>query len=111
MELLNKVKDNTDIKAFQNEILKGIPDELPPVQPFDASLNHAPKRKDILNKEEKKLAIRNALRYFNKKHHALLAKEFAQELKDHGRIYMYRFRPSYKIHARHLLEYPHKSIQ
>lgn len=111
MELLNKVKDNTDIKAFQNEILKGIPDELPPVKPFDASLNHAPKRKDILNKEEKKLAIRNALRYFDKKHHTLLAKEFAQELKDHGRIYMYRFRPSYKIHARHLLEYPHKSIQ
>lgn len=111
MELLNKTKDNTDTTNFQQEILKGIPDELPPLKPVDTTLNHAPKRKDSLNKEEKKLAIRNALRYFDKKHHPVLAKEFAQELKDYGRIYMYRFRPSYKIHARHLHDYPHQSIQ
>ena len=65
---------------FKNQILQGIPSELPAAKPFDTSLNHAPKRKDILNKEEKKLAIRNALRYFDKKHHAVLAKEFAAEL-------------------------------
>lgn len=96
---------------FQEQILKGIPDELPNVKPFDNNINHAPKRKDILNKEEKKLAIRNALRYFDKKHHAVLSKEFALELKEYGRIYMYRFRPDYKIHARQINEYPHKSKQ
>lgn len=111
MELLNKTKDHTETKTFQQEILKGIPDELPPVKPHDPSLNHAPKRKDILTKEEKKLAIRNALRYFDKKHHAVLAKEFALELKEYGRIYMYRFRPIYKMYARPILEYPHKSLQ
>ena len=99
---------NEDLKK---QILQGIPDELPPAKPFDATLNHAPKRKDILNKEEKKLAIRNALRYFNKKHHAVLAKEFANELKEYGRIYMYRFRPDYKIHSRPINDYPHKSKQ
>ncbi len=96
---------------FKKQILQGIPDELPPAKPFDATLNHAPKRKDILNKEEKKLAIRNALRYFNKKHHAVLAKEFANELTEYGRIYMYRFRPDYKIHSRPINDYPHKSKQ
>lgn len=111
MELLNKTKEHTDVKTFQQEILNGIPDELPPAKPFDPSLNHAPKRKDILSKEEKKLAIRNALRYFDKKHHAVLAKEFAQELKEYGRIYMYRFRPSYKIYARPIHDYPHQSLQ
>jgi urocanate hydratase len=111
MELLDKTKNSTDIKAFQQEILRGIPDELPPVKPYDTALNHAPKRKDSLNKEEKKLAIRNALRYFDKKHHVVLAKEFAQELKEYGRIYMYRFRPTYKIHARNIHEYPHQSLQ
>ena len=96
---------------FKKQILQGIPDELPTAKPFDATLNHAPKRKDILNKEEKKLAIRNALRYFDKKHHAVLAKEFAKELKEYGRIYMYRFRPDYKIHSRPINDYPHKSKQ
>lgn len=96
---------------FKKQILQGIPDKLPPVKAYDSSLNHAPKRKDILKPEEKKLAVRNALRYFDKKHHAVLAKEFAKELKEYGRIYMYRFRPDYKIHARHINEYPHKSKQ
>ena len=97
--------------TFKEQILLGIPAELPLVKPYDSAINHAPKRKDILNKEEKKLAIRNALRYFDKKHHAVLAKEFATELKEYGRIYMYRFRPDYKIHARHINDYPHQSIQ
>ncbi len=96
---------------FKEQILQGIPSELPEVKVYDSAINHAPKRKDILNKEEKKLALRNALRYFDKKHHPVLAKEFAQELKDYGRIYMYRFRPDYKIHARHINEYPHQSKQ
>jgi len=96
---------------FQKAILQGIPDVLPEPKPFDASLNHAPKRKDILSKEEKKLALKNALRYFDKKHHAVLAPEFAQELRDCGRIYMYRFRPDYKIYARSIEEYPHKCKQ
>jgi len=96
---------------FQKAILQGIPDILPEPKPFDASLNHAPKRKDILSKEEKKLALRNALRYFDKKHHAVLAPEFAKELKDYGRIYMYRFRPDYKIYARSIDEFPHKCRQ
>ncbi|HEX8517379.1 MAG TPA: urocanate hydratase [Bacteroidia bacterium] len=99
---------NTD---FKFQILQGIPDELPAEKPYDENINHAPKRKDILNKEEKKLAIRNALRYFDKKHHPVLSKEFANELKEYGRIYMYRFRPAYKIHARHIDEYPHQSKQ
>jgi urocanate hydratase len=113
MELLDTTKKSTDLekKNFQQEILTGIPDELPPAKPYDTSLNHAPKRKDSLNAEEKKLAIRNALRYFDKKHHAVLAKEFAQELKEYGRIYMYRFRPSYSIHARPINDYPHQSQQ
>lgn len=98
-------------KSFQEAILQGIPDELPPMPTYDESINHAPKRKDILSKDEKKLAIRNALRYFPKKHHALLAKEFAEELEKYGRIYMYRFRPTYPMYARPIHEYPHKSIQ
>ena len=96
---------------FQKAIIQGIPDNLPVLKPYDEKINHAPKRKDILTAEEKKLAIRNALRYFDKKHHAVLAKEFAQELKDYGRIYMYRFRPDYKIYARSINEFPHKSKQ
>ena len=96
---------------FQKEILAGIPDELPCVKEYDLTVNHAPKRKDILTKEEKKLALRNALRYFPAKHHAILAPEFAEELEKYGRIYMYRFRPSYKIYARPIEEYPAKSLQ
>lgn len=97
--------------TFKEEIVQGIPTELPPFKAFDPNLNHAPKRKDILSKAEKKLAIRNALRYFDKKHHAVLAKEFADELKKYGRIYMYRFRPDYSMYARPINEYPGKCLQ
>ncbi|MGB3946397.1 MAG: urocanate hydratase [Bacteroidia bacterium] len=98
-------------EEFKKSIIQGIPSELPPPKAFDTQLNHAPKRKDILSAEEKKLAIRNALRYFNKKHHEILAKEFAEELKTYGRIYMYRFRPEYIMHARPISDYPHQSKQ
>jgi urocanate hydratase len=96
---------------FKSAILQGIPTELPEKQIYDPSVNHAPVRKDILSSDEKRLALKNALRYFDPKHHAVLAPEFAGELKQYGRIYMYRFRPAYKIHARNILEYPHRSIQ
>ena len=96
---------------FQKDILEGISGELPEAQAFDTTVSHAPKRKDILSEEEKKLAIVNALRYFLPKHHKILAQEFAQELHDYGRIYMYRFRPTYKMYARHIDEYPAKSKQ
>jgi urocanate hydratase len=99
------------MSEFKDLILKGIPDKLPEAKPYDPTINHAPKRKDILSADEKKLALRNALRYFDKKHHAILAKEFAAELKQYGRIYMYRFRPDYKIFARPISEYPHQSRQ
>ncbi len=99
------------MKDFKETILQGIPDILPEPAQYDVNVNHAPKRKDILSKEEKKLALRNALRYFDKKHHAVLAPEFAKELKDFGRIYMYRFKPKYEIYARNINEYPHKSKQ
>ena len=98
-------------EQFAAEIRAGIPDVLPAPKPYDKEINHAPKRKDILSGEEKKLALRNALRYFPKKFHATLAPEFAQELKDYGRIYMYRFRPDYDMYARPIDEYPHKSRQ
>ena len=97
--------------SFQEEILAGIPAELPEVKPYDPEINHAPKRKDILTDEEKVLALKNALRYFPAKHHAVLAKEFAEELHKYGRIYMYRFRPSYEMYARPIDEYPAKSRQ
>ncbi|MFO8066823.1 MAG: urocanate hydratase, partial [Bacteroidales bacterium] len=99
------------LSEFQNAILQGIPGELPAPKPFDPEVNHAPKRKDILTKEEKKLAIKNALRYFPEKHHSELAPEFAKELESYGRIYMYRFRPDYKINARSIEDFPHKSKQ
>ena len=98
-------------KSFKEQILEGIPSELPSPKPYDPTINHAPKRKEILTKEEKKLAIRNALRYFNPKHHAILAPEFADELAKYGRIYMYRFMPDYKMYARPIEEYPGKSLQ
>ena len=97
--------------SFKDIILQGIPDKLAAAKPYETEINHAPKRKDSLNADEKKLAITNALRYFESKHHAELAQEFAQELKKYGRIYMYRFRPDYKIYARPIHEYPYKSIQ
>ena len=97
---------------FQLEILAGIPqDRLPDTKPYDTTINHAPKRKDILTKEQKALALKNALRYFPEKFHAVLAPEFARELRDYGRIYMYRFRPSYEMYARPIDEYPCKSRQ
>lgn len=99
------------MNTFQEEILAGIPDELPEVKEYDKNINHAPRRKDILTKKEKALALRNALRYFPKKHHAVLAPEFAEELDKYGRIYMYRFRPSYEMYARPIDEYPAKSRQ
>ena len=98
-------------EEFIKDIRTGIPDCLPDPQPYDSTINHAPKRKDILTPEEKKLALRNALRYFPKKFHATLAPEFAKELQNYGRIYMYRFRPSYEMYARPIDEYPHRSEQ
>jgi urocanate hydratase len=98
-------------EEFQKTILQGIPNELPAPKPYDPEINHAPKRKDILTKEEKKLAVKNALRYFDKKHHEELAKEFLNELEKYGRIYMYRFRPDYKIHSRSIDEFPAKCVQ
>ncbi len=97
--------------TFKDEILAGIGNVLPQPKPYDKNINHAPKRKDILTPQQKKLALRNALRYFPKEFHATLAPEFAKELKDYGRIYMYRFRPSYKIYARPIDEYPCKCRQ
>ena len=99
------------MNAFQEEILAGIPAELPEVKAYDPTINHAPKRKDILTPEQKVLALKNALRYFPERHHAVLAKEFAEELRTYGRIYMYRFRPSYEMYARPVNEYPAKSRQ
>jgi len=99
------------IADFKRLVVEGIPEELPELRPYDRKVNHAPKRKDILSAEEKKLAVRNALRYFPRKFHLVLAREFAEELKHFGRIYMYRFRPDYEIKARKYDEFPHKSKQ
>ncbi len=99
------------LTSFQQAILEGIPDILPFLKSYDSSINHAPKRKEILSADERILAIRNALRYFDQKHHRILAKEFAHELDTYGRIYMYRFRPDYEMKARHINEYPHQSKQ
>ena len=98
-------------EEFRKAILEGIPEELPEPKTYDESINHAPKRKDILSDKEKALALKNALRYFHPRHHAVLAKEFAHELRTYGRIYMYRFRPDYPMYARHIDEYPAKSRQ
>lgn len=99
------------LQEFQADLRCGIPHVLPEPQAYDNSVSHAPKRKDILSAEDKKLALQNALRYFPKEQHAQLLPEFAQELKDYGRIYMYRLRPRYAMHARHVDEYPHRSKQ
>ncbi|HPI45842.1 MAG TPA: urocanate hydratase, partial [Tenuifilaceae bacterium] len=98
-------------EEFQKQILQGIPSEIPAAKSWDNSVNHAPKRKKILTVEEKKLALKNALRYFPPKQHAVLAGDFAKELEEFGRIYMYRYRPDYKIYARNIYDFPHKSIQ
>lgn len=97
--------------SFQDQIKEGIPKNLPQPKPYDNSINHAPKRKDILSNDEKKLALKNALRYFDKSHHSELISEFKNELETYGRIYMYRFRPDYKMYARPIAEYPAKSQQ
>ena len=103
------IKNST--MTFKEEILAGIPNELPQTKTYDPQVNHAPKRKKILSPEEEKLAYRNALRYFDPKHHATLLPEFKHELETYGRIYMHRFRPDYKIYARPIQEYPGKSTQ
>lgn len=97
--------------TFQEQIQQGIPNQLPEKKAYDPNINHAPKRKEILTDEEKKLALRNALRYFDKKHHQTLLPEFREELETYGRIYMYRFRPDYSMYARSIDEYPGKSMQ
>ncbi len=97
--------------TFKEQIELGIPDELPLKRAYDISINHAPKRKEILSKAETELALRNALRYFDKKHHALLLPEFAEELKKYGRIYMHRFRPMYEMYARPISDYPGRCEQ
>jgi len=99
------------MQSFQQQILQGIQDELPEPRPYDSAINHAPIRKDILSIPEKKLALKNALRYFHPKHHEVLASEFYEELTKYGRIYMYRFMPDYAMHARPIHEYPHQSLQ
>ena len=99
------------LKEFQDDIRGGIPTTLPAPKPYDKTINHAPKRKEILTEEEKVLALKNALRYFPQKHHKTLAKEFLEELKRYGRIYMYRFRPDYEMKARPIEEYPARSRQ
>ena len=99
------------LQQFQDDIRAGIPDVLPAPKPYDPSVNHAPKRKEILTREEKVLAIKNALRYFPEKHHAELAPEFAEELEKYGRIYMYRLRPDYEMYARPIEEYPARCRQ
>lgn len=98
-----------DLQKFRQEIIEGIPENIPAAKPYDTTVNHAPRRKDILNREEKKLAVKNALRYFPARQHRELAKEFSEELRRYGRIYMYRYRPDYKIYARHIDDYPYKS--
>ena len=99
------------LQEFQNDIRAGIPDRLPAAKPYDRQINHVPKRKEILTPEEQVLAIKNALRYFPAKHHAVLAKEFAEELRKYGRIYMYRLRPDYEMYARPIDQYPCKCRQ
>lgn len=99
------------IEEFHQDILTGIPKTIPPVQQYDPTVNHAPKRKDILTAEEKRLALKNALRYFPKEQHKELANDFLNELETYGRIYMLRYRPAYKMYARPISEYPGKSIQ
>ncbi|MGX7666987.1 urocanate hydratase [Flavobacterium pedocola] len=97
--------------TFQEQILEGIPSVLPQPKAYEAAINHAPKRKEILTDEEKKLALKNALRYFEPKHHATLIPEFKEELEKYGRIYMYRLRPDYEMKARPISDYPGKSEQ
>ena len=96
---------------FREQVSSGIPSTLPPPKPYEKTINHAPKRKDILTHDEKKLALRNALRYFPADFHPVLAREFAEELAEYGRIYMYRFRPDYEMKARNIADYPQRSVK
>ncbi len=100
-----------DDERFKEQVLEGIPDRLPGLKPYNTAVNHAPRRKDVLSREEKKLALKNALRYFPARHHVILAKEFADELENYGRIYMYRFRPDYPVRARMISDFPYRSVQ
>lgn len=97
--------------TFKEHIMQGIPNELPAKKNYDPTVNHAPKRKDILNDQEKELALKNALRYFDPKFHSTLLPEFKEELETYGRIYMYRFKPDYEIYARDIEHYPGNSLQ
>ena len=99
------------LQEFQQDLKQGIPSKLPALKPYDTTVNHAPKRKDILTPAEKKLALRNALRYFDPSLHAALAPEFMEELHKYGRIYMYRYRPDYEMYARPIDQYPAKCRQ
>lgn len=99
------------IEDIKQDIELGVPNEIPPKKKYDSTVNHAPKRKEILTKEEKKLALRNALRYFPKEQHAELLKDFSEELQNYGRIYMHRYRPDYKLQAKNIHEYPGKCLQ
>jgi urocanate hydratase len=105
------MENNTKTLSFKKQIKQGIPNELPNLKEYDNNINHAPKRKNILSDEEKKLALKNALRYFKTEQHEVLAKEFLAELNEFGRIYMYRYRPDYEMKARSIKEYPGKSEQ
>ena len=112
--IIQKVNHNSmimNLAEFKSVIQEGIPATLPGKKPYNPSVNHAPRRKDILSKAEKKLALQNALRYFKPEHHDILAPEFLEELQQHGHIYMYRLRPEYEMKARPLGEYPHRSVQ
>lgn len=95
---------------FKAQILQGIPEQLPEKKPYDTQISHAPVRRDILSRDEKKLALRNALRYFPEEWHSELAVEFLEELTSYGRIYMYRFRPDYEMYARPVWEYPYQNL-
>ena len=99
------------LDAFRKEITEGIPTIVPETQEYDVTINHAPKRKEVLSTDEKKLALKNALRYFPKEQHCILAPEFAQEMKEYGRIYMLRFKPKHEMYARKIEDYPGKCLQ
>ena len=101
----------TTLDAFRKEITEGIPNIVPETQAYDVTINHAPKRKEVLSTDEKKLALKNALRYFPKEQHRILAPEFAQEMKEYGRIYMLRFKPKHEMYARKIEDYPGKCLQ
>jgi len=111
LQKVNHIFTTMNTADFKSVISEGIPNQLPEIKPYNLAVNHAPRRKDILNKPEKRLAVKNALRYFNPKDHAILASEFLDELQQYGRIYMYRFLPEYEMKARPVSEYPFKSLQ